>query len=386
MILHDEKRVLLVTAKWPYVSSSTDGGDSTLFEVIQSVGKISKLDVFCFRDDIQENVQIPCVNRVLIHNEDFAIFSNYSLHNEDKFMCRLEQAQIAAEKIRSLQEEYDLIIVQHAMFVLDMENDDEILYKTVLFPMFTGTSYRIAGEMVPQVYINHEKQVFHKLKRIITPSLTEKSMLMNDYRVEADKIEVIPRAVKYKYKNRMWSKKAIIRLIYVASVRIQKNHISAIKLVKILKERGYEVFLECAGAIQDDHIFQECMGYITMYGLRENIRFLGNRSSEDVCACLDKSDINISVSLWETFGRGIYEGLAMGIPTVVLEQLRCVTNASNIGIYPVIAGDIDDMAEKIIMLWENKEQYEMESQKGEYLGSVLSEQLIYERLRESILG
>lgn len=47
-----KKRILVVSAKWPYVSNSTDGGDSTLNEIIRSLAREYLLDLFCFRNDI----------------------------------------------------------------------------------------------------------------------------------------------------------------------------------------------------------------------------------------------------------------------------------------------------------------------------------------------
>jgi glycosyltransferase involved in cell wall biosynthesis len=39
---------------------------------------------------------------------------------------------------------------------------------------------------------------------------------------------------------------------------------------------------------------------------------------------MDTCDFAISVSQWETFGRGIFESVSMGIPTLVYKRLSCV--------------------------------------------------------------
>lgn len=53
-----KKRVLIVTAKWPYATSSTDGGDSTTKEIIHSLKNEYYLDMLCFRNDIDEKAEI----------------------------------------------------------------------------------------------------------------------------------------------------------------------------------------------------------------------------------------------------------------------------------------------------------------------------------------
>lgn len=202
-----KERVLIVTAKWPKVSNSTDGGDSTVEEIIHAFTRHYIVDVLCFRNDLINSVQLDCVRKVMVYSEDFAVFSNYSLHNQDKFIIRIQQSKIAATEIERIADDYDLIVIQHNMFVLGLGENQPILDKVVLYPMFTGTSYIRAGEVVPSDYINLEKKVLYRVGRIFTPSVTEKDMLILDYGVPNEIIRVIPRPVKSKYNIRRWHQK-----------------------------------------------------------------------------------------------------------------------------------------------------------------------------------
>ena len=68
-------------------------------------------------------------------------------------------------------------------------------------------------------------------------------------------------------------------------------------------------------------------------------------------------DINISMSSWETFGRGIFEGASAGLPTIVFDVLKTVKELSdkNKGIY--FANSLSDMSEMIVRLIRNPDKY-----------------------------
>ncbi len=367
-----KKKVLIVTAKWPYTTNSTDGGDSTIKEIIHSLKDDYFVELLCFRNDIDERTTIDGVQIIHFYNEDFALFKNYKLHNEEKFLVRLSQAEIAKKEIERLYQDYEFIIVQHDMFILGMEKEKELLDKIVLYPMFTGSSYLKSGEEVPPIYIQREKNVLKLVKLIISPSNVEKKMLISEYGVDSDKILVVPRTVDYPYHVRYVSDPKIVKLLYIASIRTQKKHMDALQLVNILTKKDVNVELHCVGAIQDNAIFSDCMKYLVDNNLTNNVVFHGNKSHDQLEVIMNNCNFNISVSQWETFGRGIYEGMVFGLPTLILEKLECVMQADNLGIFPYAVSSLEEMANAIIDLFGNKKKYEDESKKGRDLSLLLS--------------
>ena len=367
-----KKKVLIVTAKWPYTTKSTDGGDSTTKEIIRSLKDDYIVDMLCFRNDIDEQIKIDDVQKIYFYYDDFALFKNYQLHNEEKFLVRITQSEIAKKEIKRVYRDYEFIIIQHAMFILDIEDEKELLDKIVLYPMFTGSSYLKSGEMVPSIYLDKEKKVLSLVKLIISPSDIEKKILIEDYGVDGKRIIVVPRPVDYIFGVRKISDSQKIRLLYIASVRLQKNHLDALRLVKIIKERGIDVELHCIGAIQDDAIFGECMNYLEINRLAEHVIFHGNKSHDQIEKIMGICDFNISVSQWETFGRGVYEGMVFGLPTLITDKLECIIQADNLGVFPCIVSSLEEMADTIIDLFYDEKKYENESIKGKELSSLLS--------------
>ena len=367
-----KKKVRIVTAKWPYTTKSTDGGDSTTKEIIRSLKDDYIVDMLCFRNDIDEQIKIDDVQKIYFYYNDFALFKNYQLHNEEKFLVRITQKKKKRKEIKRVYRDYEFIIIQHAMFILDMEDEKELLDKIVLYPMFTGSSYLKSGEMVPSIYLDKEKKVLSLVKLIISPSDVEKKMLIEDYGVDGKRIIVVPRPVDYIFGVRKISDSQKIRLLYIASVRLQKNHLDALRLVKIIKERGIDVELHCIGAIQDDAIFGECMNYLEINRLAEHVIFHGNKSHDQIEKIMGICDFNISVSQWETFGRGVYEGMVFGLPTLITDKLECIIQADNLGVFPCIVSSLEEMADTIIDLFYDEKKYENESIKGKELSSLLS--------------
>lgn len=380
------KKILLVTGKWPYKSEINDGGDATVSELIEALGKECLLDLLVIRDDIDTNTKIAGVHSIRMLSEDASCFDNYGKMEDSKFLKWIRIGQYVAEILRKCETSYDQIIIHHILFGTGLTPDDSsILQKTILMPMFTGMSYLQVGEYVPQVYLETERRIIPYFWHILTPSNHEKRLLTENYAASEKNIIVIPRPVKYAFAERKSVPICSMKLLYIGSVRKQKNHADAVRMMHHLTARYPDAKLFCCGALQEKTLYEECQSLIAQWNLNDNIIFLGNCSREELGQIICNCDFNISVSNGETFGRGIYEGMAAGLPTVVLKQLECVRTTDTVSVQPVKAANYQDMAEKIITLIENPADYLLESRKGIRLQEELSAEKIYAHIRQAVL-
>ena len=91
-------------------------------------------------------------------------------------------------------------------------------------------------------------------------------------------------------------------------------------------------------------------------------------------------------SNWETFGRGIYEGITAGLPTFIFNHLEVIKELcdSNLGVS--YSNTINEMSEEIIKTCKNIDKY---LEKSDAL-ITLAEKVSYEKeqqlLVESILN
>lgn len=90
--------------------------------------------------------------------------------------------------------------------------------------MFCTSSYKKAGENVPEEYTMHENYVINKVNTIITPSHAEKEHLIEDYKCNKEKIYVVNRGINPLFEPKKQDMSENIKqIIYVGSIKPQKT-------------------------------------------------------------------------------------------------------------------------------------------------------------------
>lgn len=378
------KKILFVTSKHPFPSDSNDGGDATVSEFIRALGAYCQLDILCFRE-YDGDVKIPLVHEIFFQNMDFANYDFYSKRNDKKFRVRLKQADFSAKKIIALAENYDTIIVQHCMFLLKLADfGKDVFQKIILLPMFTGIEYLKSQEHVPHDYILAERIALSHVNKIITPSNAERKILISDYKISPEKILVIPRSVSEFEPKFFKPCSEKLQLIYVAALRSQKAHLDTMELFEYVKKVILTAQLHCVGTIQDRNLFAECIKFLQTKNLANDVFFHGTLNHAQINRLFNLCDINISMSLWESFGRGIFEGMAAGLPTIVLERILSVTDFPET-IRPLTASCLEEMANTILRLYADEKFFRAESSKGTLLREYLSFERVQKLLKDTIL-
>ena len=64
--------------------------------------------------------------------------------------------------------------------------------------------------------------------------------------------------------------------------------------------------------------------------------------------------------------------MTFGLPTIILNKIKCVIQADNLGIFPYVANSLEEMANTIMDLFSDEQKYERASKKGKDLSSLLS--------------
>lgn len=349
------KRVLLFTAKWPSVKKDTDGGSIMIAHLIDILKGKCILDGLFLRSESKE--KIDGLNNIEFLNGDFLSYSTYNNKNDNKFQNRINNISYMANKIKSVIDNYDYIIIIHCLQAMGLSDlPEKQRKKIILFPMFLSESYIRSGDVVPKTYWEEEKKALEVAGKIITPSYTEFKEIVGQYQIAEEKITIIPRAIAHDFFCGHGKKLCnnIVQIVYIASFKNQKNNVEAIKLAKLLKEANLHFQLNLIGSIQDRVMYQKCNNYIIQNKLEKNVIIRDTVSQKQLADILRDMDINISVSRWETFGRGIFEGIAASLPTVIFKNIECVYDyiGENGGVLYV--KDIEDMKNEICHLaWES---------------------------------
>ena len=364
-------KILIFTAKWPFSSYEIDGGSVTVSQYVSILSQNNELDYLYLK---KNNIEIPCnvcgIHKLEVVDGSYLDYHTYNSVNSNKFLTRLENIEYNNKLIKDRIDNYDLVVIVHCLQAMGLEKilTPQQLKKVVVLPMLLSDAYIQSGDIVPQEYIAAEKNILQAVGNIITPSANEKDYMVNTLKVEPSKIAVIPRAVgkefvgcPHKLDN------DCIKLCYVASFKNQKNNIDAIKVIKSLNDKKINAQLHLIGTIQDKSVYQECLNLINTQNLQEKVVIHPIMSQEDLAKFYQKMDFNISTSLSETFGRSIFEGLAMGLPTLAYSCLEEVINLTQKQPGIVFVANVEDMADEIISILSSK-SYETLSKQAMEIG------------------
>lgn len=198
--------------------------------------------------------------------------------------------------------------------------------------------------------------------RIIAISQHAKQCLVERYRIDPGKIEVIHNGCSPKYRvlqdqddlDRIRSQYELHRpfLYYPAATWPHKNHKTLLAAVKLMKERyRFDGQLVLTGIAMQAN--SEIVAEIRSLGLEEQVKVLGYLPLDDLPALYNLARMLVFPSLFEGFGIPLVEAMACGCPVA----------CSNVTSIPEVVGDagvtfdprsVEDMAERIFSLWNDE--------------------------------
>lgn len=372
------RRVLLYLGKFPAYGFDIDGGSILAKQLIDSLKIRCDLHVVFIRKN-EETFYDEQVGSIT--------YVPYIDAWNHKFIRRMENLETNCLALKDYQD-YDIIIAAHISKFFGLEKyDDSFWKKTVLFPMFCSQSYIKGGESVPQEYIVEEQAVITRVSRIITPSVEEANDLIADYQCNLKKITIIPRGISpfivYQHRN---TPHPVLRIVCIGTVKMQKNTKEVLKLMQKLESKGLVCELHLVCTIQERTYYEELCTLISSQGMQKKIIQHISISQPELAELLSQMDINVSMSRWETFGRGIFEGAAAGLPTFVFDILETVKrlSAKNQGIY--FASSLEDMADAIFRTVTDAQSYSRMSQLLREIATMFSYKNEQNQLTETIFS
>lgn len=234
--------------------------------------------------------------------------------------------------------------------LLNLANTAPLIYKNKIV-----TIHDIAFERFPQTFSWKFRLFYQWLipkiiktsKHIFTVSKFSKNEINVFYRINQDRISVIPNAVN----DTFFPKKKVLNekyILAVSSLNYQKNFHSLIKAFNLLRDKNIKLYL--VGSFNKNFAPIELLDEIKK---NKNIIFKGRVNDEVLIELYSNAVCFVFPSLYEGFGLPPLEAQACGCPVV----------SSNAASLPEVLGDsvvyfdpydIDDMAEKIKMVIEDE--------------------------------
>ena len=321
-------RLLLVTEKFKPRPDQCDGGARLVQALRGAFGPI--LDVAQF-DDGQENDQPAPVFRFTYPNA-----------NTNRFTRRIANAAFIASQVRTLLPSYTHVIFAHISMQFgfaDAPLKDVIVWT---FPMFLTPSYAASGEIVPPEYTRLERDSLAGTGRILTPSYFEKLQLTRYYGLPDEQIRVVPRGVS-KFPPTLSKRPSLDtpRFCSVGSIKRQKNTLGLIRLFHKIRIRYPKAKLLVIGPVQDASYAADVLGEVEALGLGSAVKFTGPVVHAQLASVVAESHIHLSTSRCETFGRAIFETLALGLPNIVAAEANAAFDFLHSVPYVRFFNDVD---------------------------------------------
>ncbi|MFW9872777.1 MAG: glycosyltransferase [Candidatus Thorarchaeota archaeon] len=299
-------KILLVTEKYSPKKNERDGGARLVSTMKRSFG--DTLSIMQFGREIDSSSATWCFE--------------YPFDLKNRFERRIANANFIAKKIKAVEQDFTHVIFIHISMQFGLVNfplKEGIEIWT--FPMFLTPSYRASGEIVPENYFDMEHRTLTNSKNILTPSHLERRQLMDFYSVSEGRINVVPRGIDNRFivpKIRFYN--GSLNFCSIGSIKPQKNTLGLICLFKKIHNKFPNATLKIIGPIQNSKYFREVLDEICKLKINEVVDIVGYVSPDKLSSMVKDSHFHLSVSTCETFGRSIFETLALGLPNIARKK------------------------------------------------------------------
>jgi len=258
-------------------------------------------------------------------------------------------------------------------------------------PVFTNRPTLLFIQSVLDFYVSKDISIIKRLyrqllliisirkaKKIITPSIHAKDLIIKNFKVDGSKIDVVYHGIDRELFNNKISSEEFINgsellkkygvnkkyILYVAALWDYKNHgklIIAFEKLVNQKEKDLMLVLIGSGLGTNKNFLNYIYNLPKSLGISNNVIFIDNLDLKDLSVFYKLAYMFVFPSLCESFGLPIIEAMTCGIPVI----------CSNSFALPEIAGDA-----AILINAED------ETEILNAMDSVLSSDSLIEKLRE----
>lgn len=195
---------------------------------------------------------------------------------------------------------------------------------------------------------------------VCVPSLFIRDQLAKRYEIPLSKISILFSIPDFTLFDRSSSENApAIKneyhlpedfLFFPSTIVETKNHITLMKALKVLKDKGTIVHVILTGTMGYNHVFEDIKKAICQLGLSEQIRHLGFVPDNDIAGIYRSATALIMPTLGESFSIPIWEAFYLGTPVLSSNAFDMVEQVGEAGLF-CDPTDINDIADQIYKIW-----------------------------------
>lgn len=261
--------------------------------------------------------------------KDLASNINYEVCNANFIPSILGKSTIDIENYKNLLSTFQPHIIHSHLFKAEIVSR-QLIYPNIAYITHLHDNMRQFQRLTLKSFFKKTKMTNYYEKKLLIRKYREcknnfisisndtdsyfKSCLPQDIQ----RITLIHNAINfekfYNPEEKSIKKNNVINLISVGSLFDKKNQMFLVDVIKILKDKGYNVMLDILG---DGVNREKIQKKIDSYKLKDTIFMRGN--VDNVEEYLKKSCIFLHAATYEPFGLVLLEAMAMGLPCVTLD-------------------------------------------------------------------
>lgn len=182
-----------------------------------------------------------------------------------------------------------------------------------------------------KIYYGKVKYACNSAQRIIAISNQTKNDIVQYFKIDPNKIEVIYQSVSPKFFNpaetqnlKLKYKLADNFVLAVGTIEPRKNQLSVLKAIQTKKIETQVIFVG-----KPTNYSFELLRFISENKMEEQVKFLNNIPRKDLVGLYQMANLSVYISVYEGFGLPVIESMACGCPVIT----------SNVSCLPETAGD-----------------------------------------------
>lgn len=184
--------------------------------------------------------------------------------------------------------------------------------RLVFTPHYHGTGHTIFRSLLHRPYKLVGRKIFEKADKIICVSNYERNLLFKHFKVDEEKVVVIPNGINLKeFKNLRKNKKDCRNVLYVGRLEKYKG---VHHLIKALPQLDPDIFLEIVGK---GPYKETLIRLIKKLNVEDRVRFSHSLPRNELLQKYADADVFALLSEREAYGISVAEALASKTPCIV---------------------------------------------------------------------
>jgi len=220
--------------------------------------------------------------------------------------------------------------------------------KLVFTPHYHGTGHTFIRALLHKPYKFLGKTIFKKADGVVCVSKYEKSLIVNNFKVDEKKVAVIPNGVNLKE--------------FIGLKREKKNGCKSILCVSRLeKYKGIQYLIEVLPLLESDVVLEivgkgpykeNLVKLVKKLNINERVKFFQELPRSELLQKYADADVFVLLSKHEAFGLSVAEALCAGAPCIVANTsalAEWIDDENCFGIdYPIDLDTLADLIRKVM--------------------------------------